>query len=95
MIMQLEEENKNMTQAQTKGTTLIQEEITTQSVEAIIGKVHAGPGKRKGTRRQVPHPSRGCFRERAMPRWLRTSHMSVLGACWAQAYFEEIPIFGR
>jgi hypothetical protein len=20
--------------------------------------------------------------------------MSVLGACWAQAYFEEIPIFG-
>jgi hypothetical protein len=23
------------------------------------------------------------------------SHMSVLGACWVQAYFEERPIFGR
>jgi hypothetical protein len=23
------------------------------------------------------------------------SHMSVLGACWAQAYFEKKPIFGK
>jgi hypothetical protein len=23
------------------------------------------------------------------------SHMSVLGACWVQAYFEERPMFGR
>jgi hypothetical protein len=23
------------------------------------------------------------------------SHMSVLGACWAHAYFEEIPNFGK
>jgi hypothetical protein len=23
------------------------------------------------------------------------SHMSVLGACWVQAYFEEIPNFGK
>jgi hypothetical protein len=29
-------------------------------------------------------------RECAMPRWLETSHMPTLGACWAQEYFEEI-----
>jgi hypothetical protein len=60
MITQLEEEKKNMAQAQTEGATLIQEEITTQSVEALTGKVHAGQGKRKGTHRQVPQPGRGC-----------------------------------
>jgi predicted nucleic acid-binding Zn-ribbon protein len=39
MIVQLEEENKNMTQAQTKCVALIQEEIITQSMEALTGKV--------------------------------------------------------
>jgi hypothetical protein len=53
MIMQLEEEKKNMAQAQTECTTMIWEEITTQALEALIEKA-AGPGKRKGTCRQVP-----------------------------------------
>jgi hypothetical protein len=38
MIAQLEEEKKSMTQAHTESATLIHEEITTQSVEALIGK---------------------------------------------------------
>jgi chromosome segregation ATPase len=39
LIVQLEEEKRNMEQAQTEGTTLIQEEITMQSVEALTGRV--------------------------------------------------------
>jgi hypothetical protein len=34
----LEEEKKNMAQAQIEGTTLIQEEITTQSMESLTRK---------------------------------------------------------
>jgi hypothetical protein len=30
-----------------------------------------------------------------MFRWLETSHMSVLGACWVQAESERNDIFGR
>jgi hypothetical protein len=29
-----------------------------------------------------------------MPRWLGTSRMSVLGACWVHAYFLGDVIFG-
>jgi hypothetical protein len=39
MIMQLEEENKNMAQAQIEGATLIQEEITEKTVESLTRKV--------------------------------------------------------
>jgi hypothetical protein len=41
------------------------------------------------------------FRERAQLEWLGTSHMSVLGPCWVQAYFEKegyfecMPNFGE
>jgi hypothetical protein len=28
------------------------------------------------------------------PEWLKTSHVSVLGACWMQAYFEKEGYFG-
>jgi hypothetical protein len=34
------------------------------------------------------------FRECALPEWLRMSHMSVLGVCWVQDYFDERPNFG-
>jgi hypothetical protein len=61
MIMQLEEEKKNMVQAQGECATMIQEEITMQALEALTEKV-TGPGKRKGTCKQVPQPSRGCRR---------------------------------
>jgi hypothetical protein len=55
MIAQLEEEKKNMAQVHRESTTLIQEEITTQSVEALTGKVCAGQDARKGTSREVPN----------------------------------------
>jgi hypothetical protein len=44
--------------------------------------------KRKGIEGQVPQLSRGCS-------WSVYYHISVLGAYWAQAYFDAIPIFGR
>jgi hypothetical protein len=33
--------------------------------------------------------------ERAIRKWLRMSHMLVVGAYWAHSYFEERPNFGR
>jgi hypothetical protein len=39
MITQLEEEKKNMAQAQTECATMIQEEITVQALEALTEKV--------------------------------------------------------
>jgi hypothetical protein len=60
MIAQLEEENKNMAQAQTESATLIQEEITTQSVEALTGKVTQVKERGRELARQVPQPGRGC-----------------------------------
>jgi Tfp pilus assembly protein PilN len=39
MITQLEEEKKNMAQTQAECTTMIQEEITTQALEALTEKV--------------------------------------------------------
>jgi cell shape-determining protein MreC len=50
MISQLEEEKKIMAHAQTDTATLMQEEIASQSVEALTDE-----GKGKGTSRKVPH----------------------------------------
>jgi hypothetical protein len=38
MIAQLEEEKMSMEQAQSEGTTLLQEEITTQTIEVLTYK---------------------------------------------------------
>jgi hypothetical protein len=34
-------------------------------------------------------------RECASPEWLGMSHISALGACFTQTYFDERPIFGK
>jgi hypothetical protein len=47
MIVNLEEEKKSMAQAHSEGTTLLQEEITTQIVEALTDKVVQVKEKRK------------------------------------------------
>jgi hypothetical protein len=65
------------------------------SIRSAHREGRAGPGKRKGTCKQVPQPSRGLSKECALPRWLGMSHMSVLGACWVHANFEEKSIFGK
>jgi hypothetical protein len=46
MIAQIEEEKKSMAWAHLEGATLVQEEITTQIVDALIDKVL--PVKEKG-----------------------------------------------
>jgi hypothetical protein len=56
MIVQLEEEKRNMVQgAQTESTTLIQEEITMQFSRGTDRKSRAGQDARKGTSREVPN----------------------------------------
>jgi hypothetical protein len=72
----------------------MQEEITTQTSRGTNKKSCADERKRKGTSRKVPQFGQGSSGS-APPEWLGTSHMSVLGACWAQAYFEKEGYFGR
>jgi hypothetical protein len=83
-----------MAQAHTESATMIHEEITTQSVEALTGKVVQVQARGRELADKFHSLAEVVQGAHTMPRWLRMSHMSVLGACWAQAYFEEIPIFG-
>jgi septal ring factor EnvC (AmiA/AmiB activator) len=60
IIMQLEEEKKNMAQAQMECASNDTRGGHSASTRGTNRKIHAGPSQRKGTCRQVPQPSRGC-----------------------------------
>jgi hypothetical protein len=54
------------------------------STRGTHGEGHTGPGKRKGNCRQL-------LRESALPRWLGTSHMSVLGPVGCRPILRKSP----
>jgi hypothetical protein len=62
-------------------TTMVQQEITMQNLEALTEKAAQVQIRGRELVDKFHSPTR-LSRERAVPRWLRMSHMSVLGACW-------------
>jgi hypothetical protein len=94
VIAQAEEAKTHIAQTQAECAGLISDEIAVQIVDTLKEKTAQAQTQATSSRRssrRSPGRSMKCTKVR----WLGTSHMSVLGACWKQTKAESKVILGK
>jgi chromosome segregation ATPase len=94
VIAQVEEAKTHIAQTQAECAGLISDEIAAQIVDTLKEKTRRCKHKQRSSRKSSRR-SPGRSMKHTKVRWLGTSHMSVLGACWKQTKVESKVILGK